>query len=392
MRAHLPRQARHVALITASTLLVVLGPATALGRAHAAPPVVADVGLATTCAAPDDGATVPGAPSAMDASVSGGAPSVPLSVGRGTTFATGGSIAPLPQGSPSVSISCYRLQSVVWTLKQSLAARLASTSDGATYSLTLSLPAAGTWRLRACWADAAGTTIWSAWSRTVRVGAGPDLPIWNRDGRLTVPERMASRANAAQLLVATGPAVGARYGSLRLFSYRAGDWRLLLSVAARFGWAGLADGRTRREGAGTTPTGIWLLPHFFFGMHARPPAGAKMPYRRITQRSWWSKADNATYNTWVQSSRPIPGEHLADAPLEYEFAVSSGYNAPPNACVYGRGTAIFVHINGPGLTAGCVSVARPAMIRLCRWLDPGKRPACAIGTTRGGGATSIYAY
>jgi L,D-peptidoglycan transpeptidase YkuD (ErfK/YbiS/YcfS/YnhG family) len=94
----------------------------------------------------------------------------------------------------------------------------------------------------------------------------------------------------------------------------------------------------------------------------------------------------------VETARHIDGEHLADSPRSYEFAVSSGYNALPNRRVFGRGTAIFLHINHRGLTAGCVSVSRRAMIRLCRLLDPARRPACAIGTTRGGTAISIYAY
>ena len=60
--------------------------------------------------------------------------------------------------------------------------------------------------------------------------------------------------------------------------------------------------------------------------------------------------------------------------------------------MYGRGSGIFVHVFGRGYSAGCVSVSRAGMIRLLRALDPAKRPACAIGTTRRGTRTCIFAY
>ena len=117
-----------------------------------------------------------------------------------------------------------------------------------------------------------------------------------------------------------------------------------------------------------------------------------MAFRHITRRSWWSSESNSTYNDWVETSRTVYGEHLADYPREYEFAFSSGYNAHPNPSVYGRGAGIFVHVFGRAYTAGCVSVSRSDMLRLIRSLDPAKRPACAIGTTRSGKRSCIVAY
>jgi L,D-peptidoglycan transpeptidase YkuD (ErfK/YbiS/YcfS/YnhG family) len=38
------------------------------------------------------------------------------------------------------------------------------------------------------------------------------------------------------------------------------------------------------------------------------------------------------------------------------------------------GSAIFLHVNGSGSTAGCVSVSRAEMIRVLTWLDPAMRP------------------
>ncbi|MGZ5848754.1 MAG: L,D-transpeptidase family protein, partial [Ramlibacter sp.] len=233
---------------------------------------------------------------------------------------------------------------------------------------------------------------WSPWSRTITVTAGLDAPIWNRDGVTTIPERMANRLNARQLVVVTAPALGARDGALRLFDYRDGDWVRRLAVRAHLGSNGLIDGLVRHAGSRTTPTGIWRLRDFVFGTHRKAPLGLRMAYRHITRHSWWSAARNATYNTWVESARAVSGEHLADAPVQYEFAFSSGYNASPNPCVYGRGTAIFVHVYAHAYTAGCVALSRASMIRLLGSLDQTRRPACAIGTTRSATRSCIFAY
>jgi L,D-peptidoglycan transpeptidase YkuD (ErfK/YbiS/YcfS/YnhG family) len=329
---------------------------------------------------------------AVGSRVALGAPSVPLSVGRGSSFTLTGLLQPTPSSaSATVTVQCSRSESGHWIVRKTVTAPLHEAASGWIYSLSLSLPSAGSWSLRAYYVDDVYAPTLSANSAVVHVGATADLPVWNRDGVSTLPERMASRAGAKQLVIATGSRLGAKYGTLGLFEYRAGDWIHVISVPARFGRNGLSDGRTRHAGSMTTPAGIWRMPGYLFGTHAGPPIGTKMPYRHITLRSWWSSEDNATYNTWVETARHVYGEHLADYPTPYEFAVSSGYNALPNESVYGRGAGIFLHVNSTGLTAGCVSVARLDMIRVCRWLDPAKQPVCAVGTTRAGTPTSIYA-
>jgi len=99
-----------------------------------------------------------------------------------------------------------------------------------------------------------------------------------------------------------------------------------------------------------------------------------MAYRHITRRSWWSSERNATYNTWVETARHVYGEHLADYPVQYEFAVSRRYNARPNSCILRRAPGSFVHVFGRAYTAGCVSVARGDMIRLLAGSTPPRGP------------------
>ena len=214
----------------------------------------------------------------------------------------------------------------------------------------------------------------------------------------TLPERMARMLpGSRQLIAITGDRIGSRSGRLRVYNLASGHWVKVMDVPAAFGAKGLVDGLKRRSGHLQTPTGIWYIGSFVFGQHRTPPRGTRMPYRHIRQDSWWSD-ESETYNTWVTSRTPIDGEHLADAKVQYEYAFDSGYNAPPNEVVIGRGTAIFIHCSEPPgnslgkYTHGCVAVDRTAMKRLFRILTPARRPTCAVGTLQKGTPTSIWAY
>ncbi len=202
---------------------------------------------------------------------------------------------------------------------------------------------------------------------------------------------------STQMVVAVGDQVGSTHGTLYVFNKTGGRWVAVLTAPCRFGTYGLHDGLARTEGSRQTPTGIWEMGSFLFGQHESPPAGTKMPYRHIDENTYWSSERDATYNTWVESSSHVSGEHLIGVQQQYEYALSTGYNAPPNTTVQGRGTAIFLHIFDPpdynnGLSAGCVAVSRDDIIRVFQTLDPARRPSFAIGTLQAGTPTSIWAY
>ena len=206
-----------------------------------------------------------------------------------------------------------------------------------------------------------------------------------------LPLQMKRVGSCQQLITVTGNKLGATAGVLRVFEKVNGVWIQRLSANAWLGKRGLIDGTKRREGSKTTPTGMWRMPDLVFGTHPHAPAGTGMAYRRMTWKSWWSSRRGKTYNKWVESQY-WTGEHISRSPKAYEFAVSTGYNASPNPSVYGRGTGIFIHVKGSGLTAGCVSVSRGDMIRVCKVLNNKKRPCVAVGTLRRGASTSIWAY
>jgi len=147
----------------------------------------------------------------------------------------------------------------------------------------------------------------------------------------------------------------------------------------------------------TTPTGIWWPGTFVWGWHETPPSTTRMPYRQTTSDVYWSDQRDSTYNTWVDSSQHVSGEHPVDVRVQYEYAWSTGYNASPNQVVQGRGTAIFLHIFDPpdyhnGLSAGCVTVSRADILRVFGTLDPALKPSFAIGTLAPGTPHSIASY
>jgi len=224
------------------------------------------------------------------------------------------------------------------------------------------------------------------------------VPAPKGAGRAAPPLSMAGvLPGSRQVIVATGATLGATGGTLRVYNLGSHGWKRALSAKCRFGTHGLVDGMSRKQGTRTTPTGIWWPGTFAWGWHATPPSGTLLPWRQTTDSTWWSDESGPTYNTWVDSTQHVSGEHLIDAKVQYEYALSTGYNAKPNTVVEGRGTAIFLHVFDPpdyngGLSAGCVTLSRSDMIRVLRAIDPARKPCFAIGTEATGTPSAITSY
>lgn len=192
----------------------------------------------------------------------------------------------------------------------------------------------------------------------------------------------SSSGGGTQLITAEAPHAGATTGTVSWWERRgggAGRWVRVGSAPARFGAGGLVAGERRRQGTSTTPTGVYGLP-FAFGIEALPEGGS-YPYRRVTRSSWWCQ-DNASrsYNRWVEplpaDCRPEEAEHLVTYEKQYAYALVIGFNY--DRPVRGRGAGIFLHVNGDGATAGCVSVPEEAMLRILRWVRADAHPRIAI--------------
>lgn len=209
--------------------------------------------------------------------------------------------------------------------------------------------------------------------------------------RVPLPALLADTGGAEQLITARAPTARATTGTVQWWQRRNGRWRQAGWAPARFGAGGLTEGSTRVQGTSTTPTGLYDLP-FAFGT-TPPPPGTAVPYRRAGADSWWCEDNaSASYNRWVA---PLPpdcaageSERLADYPTQYSRALVIGFNY--HRPVHGRGAGIFLHVNGKGATAGCVSVPAGAMARILSWIRPSAHPHIALGAAYGPTAVTRY--
>jgi L,D-peptidoglycan transpeptidase YkuD (ErfK/YbiS/YcfS/YnhG family) len=173
-----------------------------------------------------------------------------------------------------------------------------------------------------------------------------------------------------------------------LWVKRNGDWRRVdVARDGRIGYGGLVAPRQRVQGSGTTPLGTVRLISSF-GRHARD-SDWDLPYRRIRKGDYWVEDNRSAYYNryrnkrlggfrwWLPSGNVNSSERLLDYPVPYEFSVVTSYNYA--AQVRHRGAGIFLHVNGSGATAGCVSAPR-AFLRRTLWrLDPDRHPVMAVG-------------
>ncbi len=164
-------------------------------------------------------------------------------------------------------------------------------------------------------------------------------------------------------------------------------WQARFSAEdGRTGYGGLVRGTERVQGTGSTPLGTYGLP-WAFGSEAAD-ARWRLRYRQVASGDFWVQ-DNASdhYNRyrnqaqggfrwWLPSSDPDSSERLTDFGRQYRLAVVTDFNRRQ---VRHRGAGIFLHVNGAGATAGCVSAPGVFLDKLLRVLDPAKVPVIAVG-------------
>jgi L,D-peptidoglycan transpeptidase YkuD (ErfK/YbiS/YcfS/YnhG family) len=176
------------------------------------------------------------------------------------------------------------------------------------------------------------------------------------------------------------------YATVTGWQYSAGGWhRVISTTAARVGTNGVVAAAVRKQGTYTTPGGTFTLSQAF-GIKADP--GTALPYHQVTSHDWWVEDNNSAYynqprtdtqggfNMSLPESNVNGSEHLITHTVPYQYAVVINYNRSP-AVPY-KGAGIFLHVNGAGSTAGCVSVPLATMVALIRWLSPAGHPRIAI--------------
>lgn len=164
-------------------------------------------------------------------------------------------------------------------------------------------------------------------------------------------------------------------------------WRAVLTTDdGRIGYGGLVPRKQRRQGTGTTPLGTFGIP-FVFGMH-RERTSWQFPYRRARAGDYWVEDNGSDYYNrfrnkhrggfrwWLPTSDANSSERLRDYRDQYEWSFVLDFNWNQ---VRHRGAGIFLHVNGSGATAGCVSAPRWFVHRLVDRIDSDKQPVVAVG-------------
>ena len=176
---------------------------------------------------------------------------------------------------------------------------------------------------------------------------------------------------------------------MSFWALRQGQWRLQFRAHdGRIGYNGLVRPQHRVQGSGKTPLGTYhaavLLRH-----PPRSAAGWDPSYRKIRRGDYWV-LDNQSrfYNRyrnksrggfrwWLPASHRDASERLQGLPASSTSSPSSPASTPARS--RRRGGAIFLHVNGSGATAGCVSAPRWFLLRVMNRLDQDRVPVIAIG-------------
>jgi L,D-peptidoglycan transpeptidase YkuD (ErfK/YbiS/YcfS/YnhG family) len=213
-----------------------------------------------------------------------------------------------------------------------------------------------------------------------------------------LPERLSNIGDARQVVVVTAKDWNTSYARLQTWRKTdKGEWvQVVAPIPARVGWNGMRRAENRKQSTGTTPAGTFAL---LRGFGLARPSGVDLPYRKVDSNDWWpyDPNDPKTYNVLqphrVQHAkwRTDWAERLASYRTQYRYAVVLDYNLPSdllwrNGQRIARTTAdttagggIFLHVNGSGATAGCISITKDRMRQVLRWLDPELDPVIVIG-------------
>lgn len=204
---------------------------------------------------------------------------------------------------------------------------------------------------------------------------------------LACPQTLAASAEAPatarQLVTVEATTMRTTHAELRTWRKVRGCWVAAAGpYPARLGKNGLSS--NRREGDGTTPTGTYAIGKTMYGNEPNP--GVRFRYRRLRCGDWWNEdSSSPTYNSFQHvpcgQKPPFGGasEGMWQQPRPYPFLAVIEYNTRP--AVPGKGSGIFLHAQTGGPTIGCISIAKPQLRAVLRWLRPDDAPVIAIGTT-----------
>jgi len=203
--------------------------------------------------------------------------------------------------------------------------------------------------------------------------------------------------DARQVIVVTADSWRATEGTLTAYERTGDGWRVVQpEVRAQLGYGGMVRGDRRRQGTGTTPTGIYDILN---GFGRKPDPGTALDYRQVDRDDAWTYNPRVprTYNIYQDADRSWKSyggyvEELWDMGMQYDYVAVLDYNLPRGPITTNargvrvtnnpgnlqRGGGIFLHVDNGNETAGCIAVERAVMRALMRWLDPDESPVIVI--------------
>lgn len=147
-----------------------------------------------------------------------------------------------------------------------------------------------------------------------------------------------------------------------------GSWTEDFYVSGFCGAKGMAV--DKREGDRRTPVGAYGFTKAF-GIKADP--GSILPYKKLDRYDYWVDDSNSKYYNQMVSAKTTPitwksAEHLVKVDPCYNYSIALNYN---EACVPGKGSAIFIHGIDPNRasTGGCIAIPEARMIELVQQVD-----------------------
>ncbi|GFZ33978.1 hypothetical protein CSC2_45040 [Clostridium zeae] len=180
-------------------------------------------------------------------------------------------------------------------------------------------------------------------------------------------------SNSSQVILVTTSSMSSSYANIKFYQKNGEDWNLKTETNGRVGTSGLAYISNRMQSTDKTPAGVLGILSAF-GIADNP--GSKYSYTKVTDDMYWDlNSGSSTYNRLIHNNPGGDFEHLASYPNQYKYALVTDYNVNQTA---NKGGGIFVHTNGSGGTAGCVSMPEAQMKDLITWVDPSQNPKLLI--------------
>jgi L,D-peptidoglycan transpeptidase YkuD (ErfK/YbiS/YcfS/YnhG family) len=130
----------------------------------------------------------------------------------------------------------------------------------------------------------------------------------------------------------------------------------------------------KREGDGGTPRGTFRPVRLWWRADRLPRPATRLPAQRIRpDDAWCEDPADRSYNRAIKVPAGEPGDRLRRDDHLYDLIIEIDHNARPR--VTQRGSAVFLHLNRPGLapTAGCVAMPAGRLKKLLEQIGPRTR-------------------